>query len=72
MSGYRQLHADPALMADPPRSDRFDGAGMELFRDMAHVATARAAPEIARDATRDEMQFIDHVASMLAMLHMPD
>ena len=34
--------------------------------------TARAAPEVARDATRDEMRFIDHAGSMLAMFRLAD
>lgn len=57
-SGYRQLHAD---------AGGFDGAGLVFFRDLNHVAAARSAPEIARDATLDEMAFIDHSRSMLAM-----
>jgi hypothetical protein len=61
-SGYRQLHP-----RDAPGPDGFDGAGLVFFRDLDHVANARAAPEIARDATFDEMQFIDHGRSMLAM-----
>lgn len=70
VSGYRQLHADPAPVPGLPATDRFDGAGMVLFRDPDHVASARATPEIALDATRDEMQFIDHSASMLAMFRL--
>lgn len=65
--GYRQLHADPQSTPGLPPADRFDGAGIVLFRDLQHVTTARSAREIARDATRDEMQFIDHAASMLVM-----
>ncbi len=61
-SGYRQLHS-----GEEPAPDGFDGAGLVFFRDLDHVANARAAPEIAREATRDEMQFIDHSRSMLAM-----
>lgn len=61
-SGYRQLHPD-----DMAAADGFDGAGLVFFRDLDHAATARSAPEIARDATRDEMAFIDHGRSMLAM-----
>lgn len=61
-SGYRQLHP-----ARPPGPDGFDGAGLVFFRDLAHMTSARAAPAIARDATRDEMAFIDHGRSMLAM-----
>jgi hypothetical protein len=61
-SGYRQLHGD-----DP---HRFDGVGMVCFRDLDHAASARAAPEVARDATRDEMQFVDHGGSMLAMFRL--
>jgi catechol 2,3-dioxygenase-like lactoylglutathione lyase family enzyme len=58
-SGYRQLHVD---------DDRvFNGVGMVFFRDPDHMAAARAAPEVARDATRDEITFIDHSQSMLAM-----
>lgn len=61
-SGYRQLHP-----REEPVPDGFDGAGLVFFRDLDHVANARAGPEIAREATRDEMQFIDHSRSMLAM-----
>lgn len=61
-SGYHQLHP-----REEPAPDGFDGAGLVFFRDLDHVANARAAPEIAREATRDEMQFIDHSRSMLAM-----
>ncbi|ABQ67387.1 hypothetical protein Swit_1020 [Rhizorhabdus wittichii RW1] len=61
-SGYRQLHP-----ARPPGPDGFDGAGLVFFRDLAHMTSARAAPAITRDATRDEMAFIDHSRSMLAM-----
>lgn len=60
--GYRQLHPECA-----PEKDGFDGAALVLFRDRDHAASARAAPEIARDATADEMQFIDHGQSMLMM-----
>lgn len=61
-SGYRQLHPH-----GEPDADGFDGAGLVFFRDVAHAAACRAAPEIARDATADEMEFIDHGRSMLAM-----
>ena len=44
VSGYRQLHADPRPLPGLPPTDCFDGAGMVLFRDAAHVASARAAP----------------------------
>jgi hypothetical protein len=64
VSGYRQLHP-----REEPTPDGFDGAGLVFFRNLDHVANARAAPEIARAATRDEMQFIDHSRSMLAMFH---
>jgi hypothetical protein len=66
-AGYRQLHADGVPRAGLPPADRFDGAGMVFFRDAEQMASARAAPEIAQDATRDEMRFIDHAGSMLAM-----
>jgi hypothetical protein len=59
---YRQLHGSA--------EGSFDGIGMIWFRDLDHVAAARAAPEIARDATADEMLFIDHSRSMLAMFRM--
>lgn len=58
-SAYRQLHAS--------QDGSHDGIGLVWFRDAAHMASARAAPEIARDATADEMEFIDHSRSMLAM-----
>jgi hypothetical protein len=61
-SAYRQLHGSA--------EGGFDGIGMVWFRDLDHVAAARAAPEIARDATADEMLFIDHSRSMLAMFRM--
>jgi EthD domain len=64
-AGYRQLHPKAE-----PDADGFDGAGLVFFRDAAHAAASRAAPEIARDATADEMQFIDHGRSMLAMFRM--
>jgi hypothetical protein len=64
-SGYRQLHPDT-----PPANDGFDGAGLVFFRDLDHVAKSRAAPEIARAATADEMEFIDHGRSMLMMFRM--
>ena len=66
-AGYRQLHADHAPCPDLPPTGRFDGAGMVFFRNAAQMAAARSAPEVAQDATRDEMRFIDHAGSMLAM-----
>ncbi|MFA6114674.1 MAG: EthD domain-containing protein [Sphingomonas sp.] len=66
-TGYRQLHADSATCPGLPPADRFDGAGMIFFSDPDQMASARAAPEVAQDATRDEMRFIDHAGSMLAM-----
>jgi hypothetical protein len=59
-AGYRQLHAHGDTSG-------FDGAGMVFFDDLDHARRVRAAPEVAEDATRDEMRFIDHSASMLAM-----
>jgi hypothetical protein len=59
-AGYRQLHAQND-------TGRFDGAGMVFFDDLDHARRVRAAPAVAEDATRDEMRFIDHSASMLAM-----
>lgn len=64
-SGYRQLHPDKA-----PDEAGFDGAGLVFFRDLDHVAQSRAAPEIARAATADEMAFIDHSRSMLMMFRL--
>lgn len=61
-AAYRQLHA--------AAEGGYDGIGMVWFRDLDHVKAARAAPEIARDATADEMLFIDHSRSMLAMFRM--
>jgi len=51
--------------------------GMPIRRPMPiclspTASTARADPAIARDATRDEMQFIDHARSMLAMFRFTD
>jgi hypothetical protein len=73
-SGYRQLHAgDPgAAGTGLPAANLHDGIGMVFFRDLDHVAGARAAPEIARDATADEMRFIDHGRSMLKMFRLAD
>jgi hypothetical protein len=71
-AAYRQLHAEgtPALDPHLPAANRYDGVGMVWFRDLDHVARARASPEIARDATVDEMEFIDHGRSMLMMFRM--
>jgi hypothetical protein len=71
-AGYRQLHADHAPSPGLPPADRFDGAGLVFFRDVAHMAAARSAPEVAQDATRDEMRFVDHAGSMLAMFALRD
>lgn len=68
--GYRQLHAGCTGYRDLPRADRFDGAGLVYFDDIDRLAATRATPEVARDATRDEMQFIDHGGSMLAMFRL--
>jgi hypothetical protein len=59
-AGYRQLHTEND-------TGRFDGAGLVFFDDLDHARRVRAAPAVAEDATRDEMRFIDHSASMLAM-----
>jgi len=61
-AGYRQLHPE-----HPPDDDSFDGAGMVFFRDRDHVSWVRSGPAVAQAATRDEMAFIDHGRSMLAM-----
>jgi hypothetical protein len=66
----RQLHADADALPRLPPADRFDGAGMVFFRDLDQARTARATPEVARDATRDEMRFIDHAGSMPAMFRL--
>lgn len=66
-SGYRQLHP-----SRPPGANGYDGAGLVFFRDLDHAASARAAPEIADAATRDEMAFIDHRRSMLMMFRLDD
>ncbi len=82
-AGYRQLHADAASdpgesfgIADPPPANLavnpYDGIGMVMFRDLDHVSRSRASPEIARDATGDEMRFIDHSRSMLMMFRLLD
>lgn len=71
-AGYRQLHVDDTRYPDMPNAQNFDGAGMVFFYSPNHAASARAAPEVARDATRDEMQFIDHAGSMLAMFRLLD
>lgn len=72
VSGYRQWHAGEGTFPDLPAADRFDGAGIVLFGDADQVAASRADPAIAHDATRDEMQFIDHAGSMLAMFRFSD
>jgi hypothetical protein len=73
-SGYRQLHAGDTDSAGPglPAANVHDGIGMVFFRDLDHVARARSAPEIAREATSDEMAFIDHGRSMLMMFRLRD
>lgn len=75
--GYRQLHADapPELAArfeGMPPFNRFDGAGIVHYRDRGEMAATRASPAVARDATADEMQFIDHGRSMLMMFEKTD
>lgn len=67
-AGYRQLHADRALSAE--LADRlgvpdagFDGAGLLFFDDLTALARVRAAPAVRRDATADEMRFVDHARS---------
>ena len=39
--------------AGEPFADGFDGAGMVFFRDLDHARTARATPEVLRDAARN-------------------
>jgi hypothetical protein len=82
MTGYPSQPVAALFLA--PASDRCDGlrdalagvtpsgAGIVLFGDADQVAVSRAEPAMARDATRDEMQFIDHAGSMLAMFHFSD
>ncbi len=67
-TGYRQLHAVPefsaAVAAELGVPDAgFDGTGLLLVADAAALAGVRAAPEVARDATEDEMRFLDHSRS---------
>jgi hypothetical protein len=64
-AGYRQLHADPGLSAALVDrlglADRgFDGAGLLYFADLAAMTRVRATPAVRRDATADEMRFVDH------------
>lgn len=70
--GYRQLHADaPAEIVAAMQSsgltsvNAHDGVGCVMFPSLEQMRAARAAPEVARDATADEMQFVDHSRSML-------
>jgi hypothetical protein len=78
-AGYRQIHADAppdpgagsGIVGAPP-ANLYDGIGMVTFRDLEHVSRSRAAPEIAMDATTDEMAFIDHSRSMLMMFRLLD
>lgn len=70
--GYRQLHADaPAeTVAAMQRTgllgvNAYDGVGCVMFASLEGMRAARAAPEVTRDATADEMQFIDHSRSIL-------
>lgn len=71
-SGYRQLHAEPGTSTQQNAMNRFDGVGIVFFEDGDQVSHARAGAEIARDATRDEMEFIDHARSMLALFKLSD
>ena len=67
-AGYRQLRADRA--ASEALASRlgiapagFDGAGMLFFPHEAAMAAVRATPAVRRDATADEMRFVDHSRS---------
>jgi hypothetical protein len=67
-TGYRQLHAVPAFstavaakLGIPDAG--FDGAGLMFVADLASMAQVRSTPEVRRDATEDEMRFVDHARS---------
>jgi hypothetical protein len=67
-AGYRQLHADPAASAALAgrlgiREAGLDGAGLLFFDDLAAMTRVRASPQVRRDATEDEMRFVDHARS---------
>ena len=67
-AGYRQLHADPAASAALAgrlgiRDAGFDGAGLLFIDDLAAMGRVRASPQVRRDATEDEMRFVDHSRS---------
>jgi hypothetical protein len=66
--GYRQLRADrllTRLVAEQMdlMDHGFDGAGQVFFESTGEMAAGRATPEVARDATEDELRFIDHSRS---------
>ncbi|QGZ93784.1 EthD domain-containing protein [Terricaulis silvestris] len=70
--GYQQLHADaPAEIVAVLQSsgltsvNAYDGVGCVMFESLEQMHATRASPEVARDATADEMQFVDHSRSML-------
>ena len=72
-SGYQQMHTDvPRTEALARRLGcrpaPFDGIGRLLFGDERAMADARATPEVRRDATEDEMRFIDHARSEVMSL----
>jgi hypothetical protein len=67
-TGYRQLHADAELSAAVAAElgipdAGFDGAGLMFAPDLGSMAQVRASPEVRRDATEDEMRFVDHSRS---------
>ncbi len=71
-AGYRQLHADAhpeelGALASRFAINRYDGLGQVYFDTLGAMAATRASPEVLRDGTADEMQFIDHARSMLMM-----
>ncbi|WP_433359762.1 EthD domain-containing protein [Streptosporangium sp. CA-115845] len=67
-AGYRQLHAVPefstAVAAELGIPEAgFDGAGLLYFSDLTSMSRVRSSPEVRRDATEDEMRFVDHARS---------
>lgn len=73
-TAYGQLHADGAATAGLSVAlglggVRFDGIGRLLFADRAAMLRARASQQVRRDATADEMRFVDHSRSQVTALH---
>ena len=74
--GYSQIHfqdirPDAGLPPSLLTASGFDGLATVSYASRADVARLRATPEIALQATTDEMEFIDHARSMLMMFERP-